>query len=500
MTIQDMPSRIVRSSTFRLALVYMVLFSISVLVLLGFIYWSTAGFMARQTDATIQAEIAGLAERYEREGLAGLTALIAERVARERPTASSIYLLSDRRYRPIVGNLNQWPADEVTPEGWINFRLETRPDVDGAHRARARSFTLRGQFHLLVGRDIHDLEKVQRLIVRTLIWGTALMVILAIVGGTMMSRSMVRRIEAINATSRDIMSGDLSRRIPTKNSGDDFDKLADNLNEMLDQIETLMDDVRRVSDNIAHDLRTPLARLRNRLEALKLRQSDSGANTVEVDSALSEADRLLSTFSALLRIARVESDTNRVEFIQVTLGSLIQDVVELYDPLAEEKSQRIVQRVEPDIIVHGDRDLLFQAVANLLDNAIKYSPKGAAINVELKFQTKMATLTIADNGPGVPESEYDSIFQRFSRLEASRTTPGDGLGLSLVAAVAKRHKLTVHLEDNNPGLRVVVQFPNAAMHGTQLTTEATRSTPSYVGTPGHDEPATLDPGDKSVPR
>ncbi|MDH3688781.1 MAG: HAMP domain-containing histidine kinase [Gammaproteobacteria bacterium] len=461
-----MATRIFQSSTFRLALLYLVLFSVSVLLLLGFIYWSTAGFMSRQTDVTIQAEITGLAERYERAGLAGLTALIAERVARQRPTTSSVYLLTDARFRPIVGNLDQWPNEQASPAGWLNFRLEASPQDDrGAHKARARSFTLRGQFHLLVGRDIHELEKIQQTIIRTLIWGMLLMAVLGIVGGTMMSRSMVRRIEAINETSREIMSGDLSRRIQTKGTGDDFDKLAENLNEMLDQIETLMEGVQRVSDNIAHDLRTPLARLRNRLEALKLQQTNRNTYADEVDKALAEADRLLSTFSALLRIARVESDTSRIESKEVNLNSLIHDVVELYEPLAEQKSQNINQQLTIQAAVKGDQDLLFQALANLVDNAIKYSPSGGTIKIELSSESQGAALIVTDEGPGVPEATYDKIFQRFFRLEKSRTTAGNGLGLSLVAAVAKRHKLQIELQDNQPGLRVKINFQDIVPPG-----------------------------------
>ena len=258
-------TKLLGSSTFRLALVYMALFAVSVLILLGFIYWSSAGYMARQADATIEAEIAGLAERYRSDGLTGLTAQIAARVSRQ-PGGSSIDLLADRRRNPLVGNLNRWPKVATSEDGWLNFPLEgSGPESGSVHRARARPFRLQGGFHLLVGRDLHELEAAQNHIINALVWGLAITAGLALVGGAMMTRSMVRRIDAINQTSRQIMSGDLSRRIPTDHSGDDFDVLTGNLNAMLDQIEFLMEEVRRVSDNIAHDLRTPLTRLRNSL-------------------------------------------------------------------------------------------------------------------------------------------------------------------------------------------------------------------------------------------
>ncbi|HEY5701425.1 MAG TPA: HAMP domain-containing protein, partial [Gammaproteobacteria bacterium] len=283
-----MPRRkLLRSSSFRLALVYMALFSTSVALLLGFIYWSTAGYMARQTDATIEAEIAGLAERYRITSLDGLVRSIRERLKRN-PTGSTVYLLTDAAYRPIVGNLDRWPKIAPGEDGWLAFKLEqTGIDDESVHKARARTFVLRGGFHLLVGRDMHELTETRALIVRTLAWGFGITALLGIAGGLMMSRSTMRRIEAINETSREIIQGDLSRRIPSEGSGDDFDQLTDNLNSMLDQIETLMDGVRHVTDNIAHDLKTPLTRLRSRLEAINVQEKPDAA---DVEVAIAEAD------------------------------------------------------------------------------------------------------------------------------------------------------------------------------------------------------------------
>jgi signal transduction histidine kinase len=453
---------LLHSSTFRLALIYMVLFGASVLMLLGFIYWSTAAYLTQQTDETIEAEIADLAERYRTAGLAGLTTLISARLSR-KPAGSAIYLLVDKGLDPLLGNLDRWPRGVAVKDGWMDFRLEG-PGADKAdvHPARARVFRIEGGFLLLVGRDIHDLELTKQRIIITLVWGLAITLVLGGLGGAMMSRTTVRRIESINQASREIISGDLGRRIPTRNTGDDFDVLADNLNAMLDRIGSLMEDVRRVSDNIAHDLRTPLARLRNRLEELHLQSSGSGANPEGIEQAVAEADRLLNTFNALLRIARIESQHGEESFTAIAMGDLIRDVAELYEPLMEEKSQTLAMQLTGEVKLSGDRDLLFQAIANLLDNATKYTPAGGGIRIELARLNGKGRLVIADSGPGIPEAAREKVFQRFFRLEQSRTTPGNGLGMSLVAAVVALHRMSIRLEDNSPGLRVVIEFPLSA--------------------------------------
>jgi len=451
------PQRLYRSFSFRLAFTYMALFGASVLVLLGFIYWSTAAYMSQQTDATIEAEITGLAERYDMDGLAGLIDLINERLSR-KPTGSSIYLLTTAFNTPIAGNLNQWPATRANAEGWLNFRLENSSQNE-IHLARARSFTLSGDFHLLVGRDIYELEETQQRIIRALILGFLITLMLGGIGGVVLSRRVVRRLESINTISREIIEGDLSRRIPLQQSGDEFDTLAANLNAMLDRIEELMDDVRRVSDNIAHDLRTPLARLRNRLEQLRSEAQSNHSDTQLAEQALADADGLLQTFNALLRIARIETRQRREGFKTVEIAPLLRDVVELYEPLADEKGQALELVINDPLSLHGDRDLLFQALANLLDNAIKYTPPKGSIRITLEKRDDHGHITVADNGPGIPATEQQAVLQRFYRLEKSRTSPGSGLGLSLVAAVAKIHGITLQLKDNQPGLRVVLGFP-----------------------------------------
>ena len=448
--------RFLRSSTFRLALVYIALFGASALLLLAFIYWSTAGYMTRQAKAAIEAEIGTFAERYRTTGIPGLVALIEERL----PSESSIYLLVDPALRRFVGNLEGgWPRNPSGEDDWLEFQVR-KGDV--VQLALARTFTLRGEFHLLVGRDVRALTRTKRLITRTLAWGLGLTALLALGGGALMSRSTARRVEAIHRTGLEIMRGDLSRRIPRDGSHDDFDQLAAHLNEMLDRMAASMDEVRQVTDNIAHDLRTPLGRLRNRLETLRARPG--GATAAEVDGAIEEADRLLATFNALLRIARIESGTLRSGFGEVELTVLLRDLAELYEPAAQEKGQRIVLELPPRAHrVPGDRDLLVQAFANLLDNAIKYSPEGGIVSLKLDRLAEGAIrVRISDTGPGIPQDERDAVMRRFYRSESSRTTAGSGLGLSLVDAVARLHRAELVLGGDGRGLVVEWRFPHSA--------------------------------------
>ncbi len=463
---------ILTSSTFRLALLYMLLVGVSVAILLGFIYWSTAGYMARQTDATIGAEIQGLAEQYRRRGLAGLSAVIAERIARD-PQGASIYLLTDPNGSPIIGNLDIWPPVAPDAGGWVRFRSRQSQGqgVSVEHETRAKVFRLRGDLRLLVGRDVRELTAIRGLILDAMSWGLAITVGLALLGGWLMGAGIVRRLDVVNQVSCEIMQGDLSRRVPSTGTGDDFDQLAENLNRMLERIEALMLSIRQVSDNIAHDLRTPLTRMRNRLELLQGADlSDEAAAEVEV--AIADADELLSAFNALLRIARIEAGSRRAAFAELDPLPLLQDVAELYEPLAAESLQTIcVEEADTHAIqdkgangkdaksssacrLHADRDLLFQAVANLVDNAIKHSPSGGQIWLRAECDGNAVELSVTDEGPGIPPELRDKVLQRFFRIDESRAAPGHGLGLSLVQAVAQLHGAELRLEDADPGLRV----------------------------------------------
>ena len=461
--------KVLHSATFRLALLYMALSVGSVILLLGYLYWATAGYMDRQTELTIEAEIKGLAEQYRQRGLAGLTAVVAERITRD-PTGASVYLLAGDDFAPIIGNLNRWPEATSTEEGWMSFRLrEWGLDRTDEHLARARVFLLRGGLHLLVGRDVRDLEATRGLILQALGWGLAITVGLALGGGLMMSAGMVRRLEAINETSREIMEGDLSQRVPTNGTGDEFDQLAVNLNHMLERIQALMDSVRQVSDNIAHDLRTPLTRLRTKLELVNAQAKEPDEVQATVEGAIEDAEDLLSTFNALLRIARIESGSRRSAFGEVDVSQLADDVVELYEPLAAEKGQHLIVEADADARVRGDRDLLFQAVANLVDNAIKYTPDRGRIELAVSAVGGEVAVVVADTGAGIPAELREKVFERFYRLDGSRSSPGNGLGLSLVQAVAHLHAARISLEDNAPGLRAVLRLRGLEQNDRAMT-------------------------------
>lgn len=453
-----------KTSTFQLALLYMVVFATSVFLLLAFIYWRTAGFMTAQTDETIEAEIAGLAEQYRGRGINGLITIIRERVARD-PNAKSIYLFTTDDYLKLAGNISTWPKEAQSQSGWINFTLDDSVGWAGPERlARARIFEVQGGLRLLVGRDVDDLTTLKRLIETAINWGMGITLALALLGGFMMSRSTTRRIEVINNTSRKIMNGHLSLRIPTRGTQDDFDQLAENLNQMLDRIVYLMEGIRHVSDSIAHDLRTPLTRLRNQLENT-LMSVDNDEAREQAGRAVAEADQLLATFNALLRIARLETRGNAADMKQVSLGLLVSDACELYEALAEDKHQQFHQAVDDEVTIEGDRDLLFQMVSNLIDNAIKYTPEEGEIRVAVRSQGPDAIFEVSDSGIGIPDSEKDQVFQRFYRVGKSRSLPGNGLGLSLVSAVTEIHQGQISLSDHhpgdeNPGLTVHIRLPS----------------------------------------
>ena len=438
----------------------MAAFGLSVLVLLWFIYTSTAGFMERQTDETINAEIQGLAEQYSQLGLTGLIRVIKSRVAKDK-AGSSVYLLTDWKFNPLAGNLPEWPKFRDTGSGWFDATLEDTENFE-PRRVRMRYFLLPGNFHLLVGRDVSLRLKMERLIMDALIWGLGLTVVLGGVGGLLTSRWMLKRIDVINKTSREIMAGDLTRRIPSRGAGDEFDRLAGNLNAMLDQITKLMDGVKQVSNNIAHDLRGPLNRIRAGLELSLAKSRTPEEYRAVLEATVSEIDNLLMTFNALLTIAQAESGARRQDFTDIDLTSLAADVAELYDPLAEEKGLTLTVSLAPGVTVPGNRHLLSQALANLLDNAVKYTPAGGTIALSLAAPATGPELAVADTGPGVPAEHRELVLERFARLESSRNTPGSGLGLSLVAAVAGLHRAALRLEDNAPGLRVTLAFPRAA--------------------------------------
>lgn len=428
------------------------------LIILGFIYWSTIVYKTRLTDQDINAEITALSNVYASQGYPGLVTALSERVQLLRPGDSTLYLLTDNQFRPLVGNIPRWPSIAYNSEGWLDFKWDPDNDGGGGYSARARTFEVENRFNLLVGQSMKDLTNLKALVGRALFWGLMLTVALGLIAGYMLRQTLRSRLGAINQTSRKIMMGDLRKRIATRGTGDEFDELATNLNSMLDQIEHGMEGVRRVSDNIAHDLKTPLARLKNRVEELRRGVVGNTEQEAAVEKIIGEADGLLSTFNALLRIARIEYREQREGFKSVDINSILYDLQELYEPLTEEKQQQFEVQISKPMMVLADRDMLFQAFANLLDNAIKYTPDKGKIVIKSFKDNRKWYIEITDNGPGIPEQEHEKVVQRFYRLDQSRTTPGSGLGLALVFAVLKLHKFELSFSDNQPGLSVRISI------------------------------------------
>ena len=450
----------IRSTTFRLALGYTLLFSASVLLLFLGVYTGTTKFAEQQIRAAIQADITALAEQYQRYGAPGLQTLIERRV-NARPTSPELYLLANRNGSLLAGNLSGWPDAVVASDGWLTFSLGIEPDSASAvgghkrYRALARPFALQGGFRLLVGRDLEQLDSLALRLRNGFLLGLGLTGVLAVLGGWYFSQRVSRRIERMNIACQKIMAGELSQRIPRDQTQDEFDALAGNINAMLSRIESAVGDVRRVSDNIAHDLRTPLARLRTRLE---LAGRQSPGECPEIAAALKEADQLLDTFNALLRIARIEAGERRAGFAPVDITAVAFDVAELYEPVLEENRQTLKLQISRGINAVGDRDLLFQALANLLDNAHKYAPANSEVRLTLTEQNGWIRFAVIDQGPGIPEADQQRVQQRFQRLEESRSSPGVGLGLSLVKAVAELHGGQLRLA-GCPGLCAELLLP-----------------------------------------
>lgn len=459
--------RLFQTSIFRIALLYLLLLGVTLTVLLGFIYWQTAGLIERQTDETVQSEIRGLAEQYSDEGLLRLMEVIHQRSG-PRGTAENVYLLTGPAYQPLAGNLTNWPAAASEAEGWLEVTLARRDDPSGVpHVIRGRAFDLAGGYHLFVGRDTLARGDFRSIMAGALAWAVLPALLLGLIGGALIGRYSLTRVDAVRAASEDIVRGDLSRRVPLAGSGDEFDRLATTINQMLEQIETLMGGMRLVTDSLAHDLRSPLTRARSAIEMALRRPGHGDGDAAEdyrraLEQTAAELEIILRTFEALINIAQAEAGLNRLTLGELDLSALVGDLLEVYQPIAEEAGLELDGDLAEGVTVRGHRQLLGQALANLLDNAVKYSPAGGRICVGLVADEE-ARLTVADSGPGVPADDRRRVLQRFVRLDTSRGTPGSGLGLSLVAAVAKLHDVALTLDGNpsslGPGLKVTLSFP-----------------------------------------
>ena len=451
--------KLLRTSTFRLAALYLILFAVSVAALLGYVYWNTAVLLERQTDETIRAEVQGLADQYRIRGLRGIIDTIQRRSVDD---SGSVYLLTDIAGRRIAGNLTSLPEMPDGEATWIEFPLDVaKGSSHERHVARAFHTDLAGSFELVVGRDVEALRQFASIIRRTIYYALAIALVLGLGGGLLMSRNFLRRVDAITEASRTIMAGNMAGRMPVQGSNDELDRLALALNEMLDQIESLMAAMKEVSSNVAHDLKTPLTRIKARVEAA-LRSGSQGEYRAALERTVDESDRLLETFNALLSIARAEAGQSRSGLVPIDAASIIADVVELYEPMAEEIGGTLTSDAREGLTVVGDRQLLAQALTNLIDNALKYGASEGEtpqITVSGVVDDDKVIISVRDHGEGIAPEDRGRVTDRFVRLDSSRSKPGNGLGLSLVSGVMKLHKGTLVLSDNSPGLSAKLVLP-----------------------------------------
>lgn len=452
-----------RTIGFRLAALYAGLFGLSVVILFGMIHWITSDALRQQLVATVEGEVAALAQDHQTGGLSHAVLAIEQRLASSRrPT--TYYLLLDPTGRKIAGNLpgvsphNGWQELPAPREQDESPSDDPEEEEDGEHRLLALGVALPDGSFLLAGEDTYRIVEVEEAIARAFGWAFGVTVLLGAMGGGVLSLGFLWRVDAINRTSRAIIEGNLTDRVPTRGTGDELDRLALNLNEMLDRVQALMESLRQVSSDIAHDLRTPLSRLRQRLEGARREAHRIEDYETAVDQAIADADGILKTFAALLRIAQIEAGTRKAAFSTVDLSGVFRSIMETYGAVAEDRGQTLAATIEPDIRVRGDRELLTQMLSNLVENAIRHTPEGTRIGLALEHRPAGAVGIVADNGPGIPAAAREKVFRRFFRLERSRSTAGSGLGLSLVAAVADLHGIAITLADNEPGLKVLLDF------------------------------------------
>jgi signal transduction histidine kinase len=450
------------SLIFRLTTLYVMLFAISVAILFALVWFVTSRSMTAQIMANVQREAISLADEYRATGALAAAALVERRLQRG---GLAYYLLQRRDGAWIAGNIA--PVSPVLGPLDLQVRLQSPGEAVG-NRTQADlrdaigyGVLLSNGTFVLAGEDVGRLQATRKAILTAFGVGGGVSAILAILGGLALSAGFLRRVESVNRTAHQIMAGQLGSRVTVRENGDELDRLAANLNAMLDRIQSLMESLKQVSSDIAHDLRTPLARLRQNLETAKL-----SATTVEefrssTDAAIAETDGLLKTFSALLRIAQIESGSRKAGFTSVDLSALCDLVALTFAAVAEDQGRQLISNIEGGILISGDRELLFQLASNLVENAIRHTPSGTKIEFRLARERDAIVVTVADNGPGIPKQERGKVFHRFYRLEASRSTPGSGLGLALVAAVAELHGARIRLNDHCPGLAVEVRFPAA---------------------------------------
>ena len=462
--------KLIRTTAFRLTLVYLLLFALFAASLLGYFAWNTRRMITEQITTTVNAEVGEISDIFGRRGLLGLVRTIENRALRP---GANLYLVTTPNGQAIAGNVGSLAPGVMGTTGWSETAYRRLDDQDNAdHRALVHVTQLSSGFRLLIGRDLEERRRLFGIVAKAAQWSILVVVVLGIGGGIFVARRVLRRIDAMTGTTQRIMAGDLSGRLPVGRSGDELDRLAGNLNAMLERIEALMTGLKEVSDNIAHDLKTPLTRLRNRAEEALAKSATEAEYRAALERTIEESDGLIRTFNALLMIARAESGQARGNMDDFDAAEVANGIHELYEPLAEDGGMSLRVKTA-SVPIHGNRELISQALANLVENAIKYGkpvapaqPVGAVVSmdakqvlIEARRDGDWVLLSVTDHGPGIPEAERKHAVERFVRLEASRTLPGSGLGLSLAAAVATLHGGELRLGDASPGLTATLAIP-----------------------------------------
>jgi len=472
--------KLIRTTAFRLTLVYLFLFALFAASLLGYFAWNTRRLITEQITGTVTAEVGELSDVFSRRGLRVLVGQIENRALRP---GANLYLVTTPTGQMIAGNVGSLAPGVMGSSGWSETFYRRLDDPrDENHRALVYVTQLSSGFRLLIGRDLEERRRMFGIVAKAAQWSVLVVVVLGIGGGIFVARRVLRRIDAMTGTTRRIMAGDLTGRLPVGRSGDELDRLAENLNVMLERIEALMTGLKEVSDNIAHDLKTPLTRLRNRAEEALAKSRSEGEYRAALERTIEESDGLIRTFNALLMIARAESGQARGDMIDFDAADVARGIHELYEPLAEDDGTTLRVRTVPAPL-HGNRELISQALANLVENAIKYGRPAAVpldaeaaassrdIVIEARRDGDQVMLSVTDHGPGIPESDRKHAVERFVRLEASRTLPGSGLGLSLASAVATLHGGELRLGDAHPGLTATLVLPVRAGAGARLAAQ-----------------------------
>ncbi|MBG0798761.1 HAMP domain-containing histidine kinase [Methylocystis sp. L43] len=450
--------KLFRTTAFKLSIAYLVLFSIGAGLVLARVGARVKEVLDEQIEQTVDAEIRALSEQYAQGGLRQLVNAVERRV---RAPGGSLYLLSSHAGDVIVGNIE---PPNFTPSGGtelVETPYERRGEPGVKHPALLRLFLLPGGFRLLIGHDIEDHEVLRGILRRALGVSLFWLALVGALGGLFVSHRMLERVDVMSGSARRIMAGDMHERLAISGAGDELDRLAENFNAMLERISELMAGLREVSDNIAHDLKTPLTRLRNRAEAALRAGSDDSTHRAALAAVIEESDNLIGVFNALLMIARAEAGYSSDNMAVFDADSVVRDIAEMYEPVAEEQGVRLDVAAQDGLAVTGSRELLGQALVNLVDNALKYGGTGdePRIAIEARRVGDRVEIIVADRGPGIAASDRERVVGRFVRLENSRSRPGSGLGLSLAAAVARMHHGALRIEDNAPGLRVALSLP-----------------------------------------